>query len=92
MAAKAHELQHFIIWFSIDQDQIGLDGPVAKIIPVAGQCVVPVTRLKRLIACQDLHDERHLRIKRSAVLAFGLPLKVAPELSGGFNPPHVSRP
>ena len=92
MAAEAHELQHFVLRFSIDQDQIGLDGSVAMIFPVAGQCMVSVTRLKRLIAGQELHDGRHLRIKRSAVLDFSLPLVVAFKLSGRLNPPHVSPP
>jgi|GEM_PF-5030592 len=49
MRTKAHQFQCFVIWFRIDQDQIGSNMTISKTLSIIHQSVIMETLGQRLI-------------------------------------------
>ena len=67
--AQAHQTQRVGIRLWVDQHQIGLGVAIPVIFPVAGQGVVAVARLWRLVVQQGRRDGVKVVIERSLTSA-----------------------
>ncbi len=52
MRTKAHQSQCVVIWFLINQNQVGFDMAIPMILPLASQSMVTVARLQGLVSEQ----------------------------------------
>lgn len=86
--AESNQLQHRVIWFAVDQHQIGFHMAIAMILPSISQGVVVETRRKRIIAGEHPHDRNQVGLERRSMLALDFLFVVALELAGPLNPPH----
>lgn len=77
MRPKPHELQHGIIRFAINQYQVGFDVAVPVIFPVAGECMVAVLLVQRLVIRQGCDDSNEVTRQRLTMQALGFALVVA---------------
>ena len=91
MRSEASQLQRIRIGPAIDQHKVGPDVAIAKVAPLAGQRMIPMSDLKRPILCQCQHDRRQIMIEGRPVTASQFPSEVALEGSGALNPPHGGR-
>ena len=62
MKFQAHEIEMLAVGLAVDQDQIGPDVTVPVVFPLAGQRMISIMRLKRLIRRQICHDMCKFRI------------------------------
>jgi hypothetical protein len=65
--AKANQIEVFIIWFTVDQDQIRLYVAVSMIRPFAGKQMIEVAAGQGHIGGKQTHDFHQGRIKLFAV-------------------------
>jgi len=70
MRAETHELQHCIVWLSVDQHQVGLNVAVAEVFPIPHEGVVAVLLCQRLIIHQGCHNGNEVTLQRLAMRAW----------------------
>ena len=88
MRTQAHELQHHITRFSVDQHKVKPDVTISMVFPFASQRMVAMLLGRRLVTGQGLHYLDEIVFQRYPILAFGFALVVTFEPIGVFNLSH----
>ncbi len=65
---------------------------ISMVLLRTGQCVVAITRMRRIIHSQHLHYGNQVGLKRRSMPTLGFSFIVLLELAGPLNPPHVDLP
>ena len=87
-----NQLQRFVVGLAVNQHQIGLHMAIAVVLLVAGQCVITVASFQWRIGRKCSQNFCEVSGQTVAMLAFALPLPIAPELPELFNRPHLGQP
>jgi len=60
MGPEPDQIQVFVVGFSVDKDQVGLDMAIPVVVPVAGEPVVVILARQWRIGCEEvdrLHED-----------------------------------
>ena len=56
MGTEAHQVKVFLVWFTVDQDEVGPDMTIAMIGPLAAERMVDIFRRQLYIISQEVDN------------------------------------
>ena len=69
MGTQAYQLQHILVGFPVDEDQIGPEVTIPMVTPVPGQWMIAVPRVERPVIDERFQHLDQDGIQRGAVSA-----------------------